>query len=221
VESYIRAKRVGFAKIGIGDNRGPVANDSHATFRTQSLITVDLKNKGVSLNTAPGISEVFFKGFDPKLGIANAQLSSQSVDSSGSIHFTLSTFGLNGQAAAGNPLAPQSWIEYTFNFIVDPKGTVVLSGRTSKAFPSISVFSYSNGKTTDLFRKKRARMCATWTSRRETSIPGPGQILFKKTCSDSAVKGTKQHVTRHRTESSIGRPAYGPREVLFFRAHER
>lgn len=122
-----------------------------------SLIAVDLKEKTVSLNSRAGISEVFYKGLDPREGITNAQISNQSADVGGNIHFTLSVFGLNGQSAAGNPLAPQSWIEYTFNFIVDPKETVVVEGGKAKVFPSISIFSYSNGKSSNLWEQTESK----------------------------------------------------------------
>lgn len=156
VEAFIRAKRVGMFGIGLGDNRGPVANDRSATFRTQNLITVDLKNKTVSMTSAAGVSEVFAKGIDPKPGIIHSQLSNGSVDSDGNIHFTLTTFGLNGHAASGNPAAPQSWIEYTLDFLVDPNGTVVITGGKAKKFPSVSAFSYSNGNTSDLFEQSES-----------------------------------------------------------------
>ncbi len=48
IESYIQAARLGkFGTLdwfGLGDNRGPVANDPNATFRTQTLVTVDLND---------------------------------------------------------------------------------------------------------------------------------------------------------------------------------
>jgi RHS repeat-associated protein len=59
VESYIRAARLGLLNIGLGDNRGPVAISSSATFRTQTLITVDLRSHKVSETSAASVSEVF------------------------------------------------------------------------------------------------------------------------------------------------------------------
>ena len=41
----------------------------------------------------------------------------------------------------------------SFEFLVDPSGQVVLVGGSSKAFPSVSVFSYSGDTTTDLFEQ--------------------------------------------------------------------
>ena len=64
--------------------------------------------------------------------------------------------GLNGFAAHGYTSAPQSWIEMQFYFLVDPKGTVVLLEAKSKTYPSVSVFSYSDGKTSDLIEQNES-----------------------------------------------------------------
>jgi hypothetical protein len=40
-----------------------------------------------------------------------------------------------------------------FYFLVDPKGTVVLLDYNSKPYPSVSVFSYVDGMTSDLAEK--------------------------------------------------------------------
>lgn len=82
-------------------------------------------------------------------------------------------YSLNGHAAAGNSLAPQSWIEYTFNFLVDPKGTVVLTGGEAKTYPSISIFSYSNGKTNDLFEQTESRSAAGLDKPAQSIDTGP------------------------------------------------
>jgi RHS repeat-associated protein len=154
VESYIRAARLGFGKVGLGDNRGPVANDASATFRTQTLVTVDLRSRNVSETTTPGTTQIFWKGAFPRTGVVVDGISGKSVDAKGDITFTLDVRGLNGQAAMGNPMAPQGWIEMHFTFLVKPDGTVKLVKGSTKQYPSISVYSYSsNGKSRDLFQQ--------------------------------------------------------------------
>lgn len=159
VETYIRAARLGFLHLGLGDNRGPVANDPNATFRTQTLVTVDLRKQTVSQTSQAGLSEIIAKGFDPKRGSVNAKIDNISIDSKGDISFELSVSGLNGQKAAGGfvgALAPSGTIDAKFDFLVDPKGTVVLVGAEAKKYPSISVFSYSGSTTNDLFEQKES-----------------------------------------------------------------
>ena len=153
IESYIRAPRMGILHLGLGDNRGPVANDPDATFRTQTLVTIDLKTHAVSGESKAGISEVLFKGAYPKPGIVHASIGKPTVDDKGNIHFSVSVYGENGHEAAGNPLAPGGWIEMVFEFLVDPSGKVVITGQSGKDYPSVSVFSYSNGATNDLFEQ--------------------------------------------------------------------
>ncbi len=156
IEAYIRAARLGFLYLGIGDRRGPVANDPKATFREQTLITVDLAKQTVSETWSPGKSSVILNGLDPKSGIASSDLSGIYVDKAGNVHFTVEISALNGQAASGGLVgmfAPSGTINMAFEFLVDPKGTVILLGGRAKTFPSISIFSYSNGSINDLFEQ--------------------------------------------------------------------
>jgi RHS repeat-associated protein len=160
IESYIQAARLG--KFGTkewfahGDNRGPVANDPNATFRTQTLVTVDLSSMTASEHTKPGISVVSFNPSQKGWAIGGIPDSSQYVDDRGNLHFEVDVRGLNGFAANGSSAAPQGWIEMQFYFLVDPKGTVVLLEAKSKTYPSVSVFSYSDGKTIDLFEQNES-----------------------------------------------------------------
>jgi RHS repeat-associated protein len=161
IESYIQAARLGHFPsknwLGIGDNRGPVANDPKATFRSQTLVTVDLQKHTVSQQSQAGVSEILFKGYHPEPGTVVAGITHQSTDDEGNIHFGISVYALNGQAASGQTAAPQGWIEMHFEFQVDPNGTVVLTGGTSKTYPSVSVFSYSSdGSTNDLFEQRES-----------------------------------------------------------------
>lgn len=52
--------QVGFLSQGIGDNRGPVANDPKATFRTQTMIDVNMGSQSVSETSRAGLSEAVF-----------------------------------------------------------------------------------------------------------------------------------------------------------------
>jgi RHS repeat-associated protein len=159
VESYIRAARLGVGKLGLGDNRGPVANDSDATFRSQTLITVDLNSKQVSETTTAGTSDVFWKGILGFTGTVNHWIDRQSVDADGNTKFTVFVFAQNGHATKGNPVAPQGWIEIEFTFVVDRGGNVrlVKSESSTKKYPSISVYSYSqDGKSKHIFEQEES-----------------------------------------------------------------
>ena len=97
---------------------------------------------------------MFSKGFDPKMGVVHDWISGQSVDSDGNVTFTLNVYGQNGQAAAGNLLAIQGWIEMQFTFRVKPDGTVELVDGSAKKYPSVSIYSYSsNGSSSDIFQQ--------------------------------------------------------------------
>ena len=159
IETYIQAARFGFLNLGLGDNRLPVANDPNAKFRTQTLITVDLLKHTATETSQAGVSEVVSKGFDPKQGTVDASIQNVTVDQKGNIHFDVSVSGLNGQKAGGGPVgffAPSGTIGATFDLLVDPKGTVVLKGGEAKSYPSISIFSYSDGKPKDVWEQKES-----------------------------------------------------------------
>jgi hypothetical protein len=113
----------------------------------------------VNETSQAGMSEILWNGFDPKPGTVQASVDQVVVDSGGNTHFDVSISGVNGQKAAGGPVgffAPPGTIGATFDFLVDPKGTVVLVGGEAKSYPSISIFSYSGGKTTDLWEQKES-----------------------------------------------------------------
>ena len=161
IESYIQAARLGrFPSknwLGLGDNRGPVANNPKATFRSQTLVTVDLHKHIVSQQSQAGVSEILFKGYHPESGIVVSGITSQSTDDKGNIHFGITVNALNGQAASGQTAAPQGWIEMHFEFQVDPNGRVVVTGGNAKTYPSVSIFSYSSdGSTNDLFEQRES-----------------------------------------------------------------
>jgi hypothetical protein len=89
----------------------------------------------------------------------DASVDKVSVDDKGNTHFEVSISGLNGQRAAGGFvgfLAPSGVIGATFDFLVDPKGTVVLLGGEAKSFPSISIFSYSGSDSKDIAEQKES-----------------------------------------------------------------
>lgn len=153
VESYIQADRVG--GIGRGDDRTRVANDPNATFRSQTLMTIDLESGDISATTKAGTSELLF-GLYPKSGIAKGTISDHTIDSQGNISFTLMVYALNGHAAAGSKRAPQSWIEMQFKFVVKPDGTVHLVAGKTKKYPSISIYSYSSQGIRDIWQQKES-----------------------------------------------------------------
>jgi hypothetical protein len=162
VEAYIQAARLGFLGLGIGDYRGPAANDPKATFRIQSLVTVDVEKGTVTQSSSAGISYVVFNGVDGKPGVVSSGVTSVFKDDDGNLHFELIMTGLNGQAVAAGPIgyfAPQGLISIQFDFMVDPQGHVILlDSSKTKTYPSISVFSYSpDGDTDDVFQQKESK----------------------------------------------------------------
>jgi RHS repeat-associated protein len=154
LESYIQMARFGFGNLGHGDNRGPVANDPSATFRTQTMIDVNLGSQSATEHSTPGLSVTDIRS---KMGAVHDWISDQQKGSDGSTTFTVHVYGENGEEAANNPLAPGGWIEMIFTLNVTADGKVKVIKESSKDFPSISVYSYqSNGGISSVFQQKES-----------------------------------------------------------------
>jgi RHS repeat-associated protein len=136
LESYIQMARFGFLNLGHGDNRGPVGNDPSATYRTQTMIDVNIGAQSATEHSTAGLSVTDIRS---KQGVVHDWISDTKKGADGSTTFTVHVYGENGEEAAGNPLAPGGWIEMTFTLKVAANGTVSVVNDSTKQFPSISI----------------------------------------------------------------------------------
>jgi RHS repeat-associated protein len=145
--------------VGLGDARGPVANNPNATFKAQVQMVIDpAANSVISATTQAGVSHALVPipstGVTPGgvihlsgQGTASSSISAPSVDDAGNTHLTVSTTATNG--LRNLPGAPQESIDATIGLMVTPDGKVGITGGNRDAFPSLEVFSYdSNGNAT-------------------------------------------------------------------------
>ncbi|HVN22166.1 MAG TPA: RHS repeat-associated core domain-containing protein, partial [Dongiaceae bacterium] len=154
LESYIQMARFGVFNLGHGDNRGPVANDPKATFRTQTMIDVDLRAQNATEKSTPGLSET---GTGARMGVVHDWIEGLQKGTDGSTTFTIHVFGENGYEADNVPFAPGGWIEMVFTLRVTADGKVSVVKGSSKKFPSVSIYSYqSNGTISDIWQQKES-----------------------------------------------------------------
>jgi RHS repeat-associated protein len=140
VEAFIQAKWIG--GIGRGDNRGTVANDKNATFKTHDNIVIDPKSHQiVSHQRDAGVSGLLCRSCGFK-GTAESSIESKQVDKNGTLTFNLHTTGENAMALA--PGAPKGTIEHTIIFKVDKDGSVSIDGGLRKSYPSLEVYAYDD-----------------------------------------------------------------------------
>lgn len=139
IGSFIAAKRIG--GVGLGDNRGPVANDPKATFKAQVQLVVDPSKGSIeSAKTEAGKSSVFVEGLGRK-GTASSEISAPTVDDKGNTSFSVTTTATNGLSFL--PGAPDS-IDITSDLTVTPDGKVGIEGGSRDGYPSLEVFSYDS-----------------------------------------------------------------------------
>jgi RHS repeat-associated protein len=137
---FISAKRIG--GVGLGDNRGPVANDPKATFKAQVQLVVDPSKGSIeSAKTEAGKSSVFVEGLGRK-GTASSEISTPTVDEKGSTSFAVTTTATNGLSFL--PGAPKESIDITIQLTVTPDGKVGVEGGSRDGYPSLEVFSYDS-----------------------------------------------------------------------------
>jgi RHS repeat-associated protein len=154
LESYIQMARFGFLNMGHGDNRGPVANDPKATFRTQTMIDVNLGSQNATEHSTPGLSET---SIGSRMGVVHDWIDGLQKGSDGSTTFTVHVYGENGYEAAHIPGAPGGWIEMAYTLKVTSDGKVSVVGGSAKKFPSVSIYSYqSNGSISDVYQQKES-----------------------------------------------------------------
>jgi len=134
--------------------RGPVANDPNATFRTQTMIDVNLGSQSVTEHSTPGLSET---STGSRMGVVHDWIDGIQKGSDGSTTFTVHVYGENGYEAAHIPGAPGGWIEMVYTLKVTADGKVEVVGGSAKNFPSVSIYSYqSNGSISDVYQQKES-----------------------------------------------------------------
>ena len=154
LESYIQKRRFGFLHLGHGDNRGPVANDPSATFRTQTMIDVNIASHNVSEKSRVNPSET---DTGSRMGVVHDWISDMQKGKDGSTTFTVHVYGENGYEADHVPLAPGGWIEMVFVLKVTADGKVSVVESNTKDFPSVSIYAYqSSGSISDVYQQKES-----------------------------------------------------------------
>jgi RHS repeat-associated protein len=172
LESYIQTARFGFRNWGHGDNRGPVGNDPKATYRTQTMIDVNVSAQGATEHSTAGMSVTDIRS---KPGVVHDWISDGQKGTDGSTTFTVHVYGENGEEAAGNPLAPGGWIEMVFTLKVAADGTVSVVSADTKDFPSVSVYSYqSDGTMKSVYQQTESGNVDDLNKPRKHRNPNPG-----------------------------------------------
>jgi len=172
LESYIQTARFGLFNMGHGDARGPVGNDPNATFRTQTMIDVNLGSQSATEKSRAGMS-VTDTGSRP--GVVHDWISDQQKGSDGSTTFTVHVYGENGYEAAHVPGAPGGWIEMVYTLKVAADGTVSVVSASTKDFPSVSIYSYqSDGTMKSEYQQKESGNVNDLNKPRKSRTPNPG-----------------------------------------------
>jgi hypothetical protein len=140
--------------MGHGDNRGPEANDPNGTFRTQTMIDVNLASQTATEQSKAGLSVTDLGSWQ---GVVHDWISDLKQGSDGSTTFTVHVYGENGAEANHIYQAPGGWIEMVFTLKVAADGAVSVVKGSTKQFPSISIYSYqSSGSVSDVYQKKES-----------------------------------------------------------------
>ena len=137
--------------LGLGDARGPQANNPKATYRAKIQLVVD-RAKGTVTTTKndAGVSKVIVP-LPPvpfiveNKGTSNTSVSQPTTDDKGTTHFNVSNEALNGLSFL--PGAPKDSIKTSIDLDVTQEGKVGVEGGTRTAYPSLEVFSYDSSGT--------------------------------------------------------------------------
>ena len=110
IDYYISTKTVdpkGMGSHGLGDNRGPMANDTEGRYRVEVKLVIDRESGTVTGTSQSGMSQ--FKALGVTLSAPGKDSSglSSTTDKNGNIHLDVTTVGVNGFQAIGAPGAPQ------------------------------------------------------------------------------------------------------------------
>ena len=134
-EAYIATSHIGV--IGLGDDRGPVANDPSASARASLKIIVDPKTGQYFGVMNPGESDVFVRGFGRTGSINVSAYSGEGKDDSH--HYSFLVSARNGLSALNN----LGDIGFMVNVGVDAAGNVTRDpGSVTKGYPSIEGYAY-------------------------------------------------------------------------------
>jgi RHS repeat-associated protein len=156
IDAYIAARSL-YHGLGLGDNRGPMANGG--TFRYQFQAIIDPGNPNDPIVNAQGEAGVSrsvlqvptvlgtFNLSNP--GTQQTDVTPAAFDSQGNISFTVSASAYNGFAGIPFVPAPQDPILLNVGLVVSPDGTVNVQGGDRSAYPSLEGYYYdSNGVAT-------------------------------------------------------------------------
>jgi RHS repeat-associated protein len=149
VDLFIAAPTIGDYGIfnGVGDGRGPVSDDSSATFRVEYSFVYDSNNNMVSVSITTDPSVVSFMGglfSASRTGDTTGDGVTGTANADGSWTVSIDTSSLNGWAGA--PAAPNQPILLDLSLTIFPDGTVESDGGERSAFPSLEVWSYQPGQ---------------------------------------------------------------------------
>ncbi len=160
IDTYIQAPVVpsNAPAIGLGDNRGPAANDPKATYRQEIQMVISPGSKPSLVKNDAGTSVAIAPPFLPlsSKGTSTTTVSDPTTTSDGTEHFNVSSSGLNGFASV--PFAPKDTIKTSLNFSVTQDGKVGLDpGGMRTAYPSIEIYAYgSDGSTRTIYTKSES-----------------------------------------------------------------
>ncbi|MBO0720793.1 MAG: RHS repeat-associated core domain-containing protein, partial [Blastocatellia bacterium] len=151
IDLYIQAKRINV--VGLGDNRGPAANDPKATYRVELQLVADPKKGTVSVVKDDAGESKALGGLISKKGTSTTSPIAPTTDDKGITHFTVNNTALNGLHDL--PGAPKDSIKTTIKMDVTSQGKVGIEGGMRTAYPSLEIYSYdSSGKATTILQIK-------------------------------------------------------------------
>jgi hypothetical protein len=149
VDLYIQAKTINL--VGMGDGRGPAANDPNATYRVQLQMVADPSKGTVNLvQDDAGVTKAL-GGLIQNKGTSTTSPLNPTTDDNGTTHFTINNTALNGLHDL--PGAPQDTIKTSINMDITQGGKVGIEGGMRTAYPSLEIYSYdSSGKATTILQ---------------------------------------------------------------------
>jgi RHS repeat-associated protein len=148
IDLYISSKTINV--VGLGDGRGPAANDPKATYRVEIKLVLNPATGTVQVvKNDAGTSKTIF-GIQGK-GTSDTAPINAMTDKNGTTHFSVNNTALNGLHYL--PGAPKDTIKTSINMDVTKDGRVGIEGGTRTAYPSLEVYKYTpNGATTTLLQ---------------------------------------------------------------------
>ena len=149
IDYYISTKTVaphGPGSLGLGDNRGPMANDTESRYRVEIKLVIENGQLIHSMKETdqPGISRT---KIGPPLTGKEKTTPTMSVDDKGNMHIDLQTTAVNGYQANSMPFAPPGQIEGDIRLVVTPDGQVGTDpGGSRTAYPALEIYKYQPGQ---------------------------------------------------------------------------